>query len=57
MAGRWLPEHEEWGSRRVKDALHDDYVEVQKAGIDCRSTQTVEPRHVHRENFAVEVQT
>ena len=35
MAGRWLPEHEEWELTVSKDALHADYVQsLQKIGID-----------------------
>jgi hypothetical protein len=41
MAGRWLPEHDEYEPFVAKDALHEDYVRtLQKAGVERRSTET-----------------
>jgi hypothetical protein len=41
MAGRWLPEHDDWHTDVLKDALHDDYIKtLQKLGVDRRRTET-----------------
>jgi hypothetical protein len=41
MAGRWLPDHDDWQRVVAKDALHEDYVRsLQRIGVERRSTET-----------------
>lgn len=57
MAGTWQPEHDEWQTFVLKDALHQDYVEcLQKIGIDRRSTETELGMFISRV-FGAKVQT
>jgi Family of unknown function (DUF5906)/Domain of unknown function (DUF3854) len=41
MAGRWLPEHDDWQTSVSKDHLHENYVvSLQRLGVERRRTET-----------------